>query len=154
MIRDQGQCGLVCFDTDSQMHTFLASISSTNLDPTSDVNIADKDGNTPLWWAARLGYVGLVRKLLNTPKIDVNTNNNDGRTALHAAALHGHLPVVRTLLQCPKTEVTKAYGSEFSLMDEARAKGYEEIAKSIRSRDEILRWSRMSTCPYWSIAGN
>ena len=47
--------------------------------------------------------------------------------------------------------MTKAYGTEFSLMEEARAKGEEEIAKSIRDRDEILRWARTSSCPVWSV---
>ena len=121
------------------------------LNPDVNVNIPDKDDNSPLWWAASMGHLGLVRKLLNTPNIDVNAPNNEGRTPLHAAALNGHFHVVRFLLQCPETKVTKAYGTEFSLMEEARAKGEQEIAKLIRDADEILRWARTSSCPVWSV---
>jgi len=66
-----------------------------------NVNIRTEDGLTALHYAARGGYLPIVRALLAAPGIDVNHPENDGYTALHKAALHGHLEIVQALLTVP-----------------------------------------------------
>ncbi|SPO07624.1 uncharacterized protein DNG_10319 [Cephalotrichum gorgonifer] len=46
----------------------------------------NKDGQTPLFWAAYLGCTGVVEELLNsTPKPDVKTQDAEGSNILHVA---------------------------------------------------------------------
>ena len=57
-----------------------------------DVNISpDREGETPLWWAARGEYQDIIMKLLDTGQVDVNVRDINGLTPLWFAARHGHL---------------------------------------------------------------
>ncbi|MGC9105409.1 MAG: ankyrin repeat domain-containing protein [Thermoprotei archaeon] len=51
-----------------------------------DVNIRDKDGNTPLHLAAWYGYLDIV-KFLVEHGADVNARNAEGNTPLHLAIM-------------------------------------------------------------------
>ncbi|RDW78901.1 uncharacterized protein DSM5745_05753 [Aspergillus mulundensis] len=54
-----------------------------------DPEAQDKDGCTPLMLGARGGDVGVIRALLQDPRVDVNRTDNKGWTALaHAANLN------------------------------------------------------------------
>ena len=53
----------------------------------------NKDGLTPLHFAAQNGHTGVVDKLL-AKGAKVNTKNKGGFTALHLAAQNGHTGVV------------------------------------------------------------
>ncbi len=63
----------------------------------ADPNFADKDGDTPLMYAAMNGHREIV-KLLIKNKADVNAKNKSGRTALTDAAVHHHIWIVFDLM--------------------------------------------------------
>jgi ankyrin repeat protein len=62
-----------------------------------DVDSKNKDGQTPLWWAASGGHEAVVKLLLATDKVDVDSRDNYGQTPLSRAAWAGHETVVRLL---------------------------------------------------------
>jgi ankyrin repeat protein len=64
----------------------------------ADVESKDRDGRTPLSWAAENGHEAVVRLLLATGNVDVEPKDRRGRTPLSWAAEKGHEAVVRLLL--------------------------------------------------------
>jgi len=65
----------------------------------SDPNARDKDGWTPLHWAAGFSKTPVVVKALLDAGSDPNARNKDGQTPLHLAASEGDSPeVVKALL--------------------------------------------------------
>jgi ankyrin repeat protein len=67
------------------------------LDKGADIEAKDKDGWTPLLYAAVTMHEAIVRMLLDKGA-DVEAKNEDGRTPLLYAAERGHEAVVRMLL--------------------------------------------------------
>ncbi len=68
----------------------------------ADVNMANKDGNTALIYAARYNHPEIIKLLLRpqtlqTP-LDVNAQNKAGETALYWGASKGYVEVVKRLL--------------------------------------------------------
>ena len=63
------------------------------------INWAQKDGDTLLCKAARLGQFKVVKTLLQNEAIDVNLANDRGSTPLFIAVLNGHEKVVELLLK-------------------------------------------------------
>ena len=69
-----------------------------------NVNIVDKNGDTPLHEACRNSHVEIVEKLLEWYRCDglpdkVNCQNNENQTPLHLACREGHLAVVQSILR-------------------------------------------------------
>eukprot|EP00929_Paragymnodinium_shiwhaense_P037910 TRINITY_DN20108_c0_g1_i3.p1 TRINITY_DN20108_c0_g1~~TRINITY_DN20108_c0_g1_i3.p1 ORF type:complete len:458 (+),score=107.50 TRINITY_DN20108_c0_g1_i3:77-1450(+) len=62
------------------------------------VNAQDTFGDTPMLFAAILGFADIVEMLL-TKEADPNARNLCGRSAIQFAAEHGHHEVVRALLR-------------------------------------------------------
>jgi ankyrin repeat protein len=62
-----------------------------------DVNKRDKDGRTPLSFAAGYGYEEVVKILLHVQGIEVDSKDNDGGTPLSRAKLYGRESIVRLL---------------------------------------------------------
>ena len=60
---------------------------------TSDVNVQDVDGTTPLHWAVRNDDVETIKLLLGR-RANVKAANRYGVTALSLAAVNGSAPVV------------------------------------------------------------
>jgi hypothetical protein len=70
---------------------------STLLETPHDVNPEDKNGRTPLSWAAENGHEA-VAKLLLDRNANVKSKDNSSRTPLSWAAENGHEAVVKLLL--------------------------------------------------------
>jgi len=64
----------------------------------ADVGRKNKDGDTPLHFAARFGRPSTIM-VLQRHGADLLAKNNDGATPLHLAAQHGHEVACATLLQ-------------------------------------------------------
>jgi ankyrin repeat protein len=47
-----------------------------------NINFKDKDGRTPLSWAAQNGYSDVVELLLENEDIDIDSKDKDRRTPL------------------------------------------------------------------------
>ncbi|PVH71069.1 hypothetical protein DL98DRAFT_597280 [Cadophora sp. DSE1049] len=56
-----------------------------------DADSKDKDGRTPLWWAAWNGRGAVVKLLLATEGVDADSKDTNGRTPLSWAAWNGRL---------------------------------------------------------------
>jgi ankyrin repeat protein len=58
----------------------------------------DKDGRTPLSWAAFNGHKEVVRLFLER-KVNIDAKDNTRATVLHSATWRGHEAAVRLLLE-------------------------------------------------------
>lgn len=61
-------------------------------------NIQDKNGRTPLSYAAEKGHSDIIKALLATPNIQVDKADNKGRTPLSYTAEKGRFDIIDTLL--------------------------------------------------------
>jgi Ankyrin repeats (3 copies) len=76
----------------------LVTSLSTLLERQCDINLKDKNGQTPLSWAARNGHEAVVKLLLDRSADVESRDDEDGRTPLSWAAKNGHDAVVKLLL--------------------------------------------------------
>jgi len=81
-----------------QKYEDMSDILKLLLDHGADVNVQDKWGYTPLYWACLHGQTKAVRLLLSHGA-DVNIRDEGDRTPLHAACLSGCAPVIQALLK-------------------------------------------------------
>ena len=63
----------------------------------ADPNVQNNKGRVPLHFAAKQGYIGIVKFLVKS-KAALNVQNNKGRTPLHLAVLSYHVDIVEFLL--------------------------------------------------------
>lgn len=101
------------------------------------VNITDKDGNTPLNWAAWNGHINCVRALLAAPGIDVNLPDKWGQSPLYCAATRGHDDCVRTLLSARGVEINRRNNAGYSPLKGAELSGHSECARLLRDAGAI-----------------
>ena len=62
----------------------------------ADVNVKDKEGNTPLISAAKEGHTEVAKELIGA-KADVNARDKDGTTPLIWAAKRGHMEIANMI---------------------------------------------------------
>ncbi|KAK4196139.1 ankyrin repeat-containing domain protein [Triangularia verruculosa] len=100
--------------------------------PHVDFNLKDRDGRTPLSWAAGSGAESVVQLLVNKLE-DQNTvgvADTDGRTPLHWAAQSGNPQSIKALLACG-INVDSRDISERTPLSIAAAKGHFRAVKSL-----------------------
>src|SRR2546427_71190 len=61
------------------------------------IGVKDKDGRTPLSWAAGSGHVKVVEMFLSTDQTQIGDQDKYGRTALSWAVGAGHVDVAKLL---------------------------------------------------------
>jgi ankyrin repeat protein len=70
-----------------------------------DVNQAEEDGATALYFSSEHGHVNVVKLLLGAKGIDVNKSMSDGQSPLFVAAYGGHANIVALLLEARTSTV-------------------------------------------------
>lgn len=86
-------------------HDQIDNISKFLSSPSLNVNMRDKNGNTPLHLATDSHNIDLISTLLKKHKADINLKNNDGDTPLHLAIKNDNTAVVNALLKAPDIDV-------------------------------------------------
>jgi ankyrin repeat protein len=100
------------------------------LKPLADVNSRDKDGATPLHWAANNGFKPVVECLLAHGADTEAKGTALGRTALHYAASKGQTAVIESLLAKGAAKEARDNNDETPLHG-AASSGHEEVVKCL-----------------------
>ena len=117
--RDKVLCELVCNEKED-VATYYATRSDAK-------DMAD--GST-LREASRLGYLTVVRCILERGTETVDESNDSGWTPLYWASLNGHVEVVKALLAA-KAEVNKSSNGGTTPLHGASSKGHVEVVKAL-----------------------
>jgi ankyrin repeat protein len=99
----------------------------------ADVNCRDKDGLTPLIWAAIQGHEAVVRLLLERGG-ELEARNRNGDTALMWASLMGHKGVVDFILDRGADADLREPNSGVTALMAASAKGHTDVAQVLVER--------------------
>jgi len=105
---------------------------------TIDINMTDKEGNTPLIHAAQAGHIDIVEFILaNYKGLQIDHRNKSGFSALMKAAIQGQIDCVRTLI---------LHGADHSLCDPARgmcSQGWAQYCNRHDTAEEVASFNRM-----------
>ena len=98
-----------------------------------DVNLADRDGESPLWAAARWGHADLAAFLVERGADRNQARRGTGATPLFEAARLGHDDVVAVLLAPTpnRAEVDKADAAGDTPLRAAARAGHAEICRAL-----------------------
>ena len=99
-----------------------------------DINIKDKNGDTPLHVACREGHVNTCVFLLNN-KCDINTQNANGNTPLHLTCQSGALQICEQLLKRHSNINTKNNNGDTPLLVAGKYCDFEIIQKILSEAD-------------------
>ena len=115
--------------------------------PKTEVNAADRYGETALIYAAWRGRLGVVRVLLEHPKVDLNNTKFGWEdTALMRAAENGHFEVVRLLVE-KGADVHCTDNQGFTALSGAARNGHAEIVTY------LVNTGGAQICPSYSDLG-
>ena len=94
-----------------------------------NVNLQDKDDQTPLHCAASSDNEAVVKLLLETSRVEVNLTDENGLTPLHLAASSGKEAVVKLLLETARVEVNLTDENGETPLHLAARSGKEAVVK-------------------------
>ena len=106
-------------------------------------DLKDRDGKTPLMWAAIEGHEEAVRVLLHRQDIDVNSLCYDEswlspRTALAWAAHNGHVAIVELLLERDDIDVNLMGGPEsHTPLTWAASRGHDAVVRILLKHTDV-----------------
>ncbi len=108
--------GLSCQQWNSETFFQTASLDDVFrcLDAGSDIHARDKEGNTPVYWAASNEDPAIVEALL-AAGADPNARNVYGHNSLHAAASNENSAVARALLAAGANLHARSWRGDFPL---------------------------------------
>jgi len=126
----------------SQRLSVSEQMTNYLLEHGADLHIRDKQGNTPLYWAAHEGNLPLVQ-LLVEHGASLRTTNTRQADPLFAAVTGAHLAVCKQLLEYgaqANSAVLSAQGdgSSATLLHTASALGYTPIVQSLLEHGAFL----------------
>jgi ankyrin repeat protein len=108
------------------------------LEPSSiSANLKDKDGRSPLAWAAINDHKAVVKLLLEADKMDADSRDNMGRSPLAWAALEGHATVVKLLLAAKEMDPDSKDKYGRTPLSWAAERGHETSVKQLLERSEV-----------------
>ena len=102
----------------------------------SDIEAADKNGNTPLHLASRKGHLEVVRELVRRGA-KVGAKTKIGSTPLHDASFNGHVEVARLLLDSGADIEAKGNISSTPLY-QASQEGKLEVVQLLVARGAVV----------------
>ena len=99
----------------------------------ADPSVKDKNGSTPLHFAARRGNEEIVKVLLEHPKVCVNVIDGSGKTPLHLACSEGHKKICQLLLNYG-ADIKAITAGKTTPLHNAILNGHTEVARMILNR--------------------
>ena len=112
--------------------------------PSIDVNMNDKRGETALMYAAQECNVEAMKILLEDKRVDVNIQNQEGQTALTKTAQRlsqadrgEFVEIIKLLLEQPSLDVNLADDNGFTALHAATFYGHVEAVKLLLADDRI-----------------
>ncbi|CAN9468700.1 unnamed protein product [Alternaria alternata] len=102
-----------------------------------DPDAKNKNGWTPLSWAAENGHAAVVKLLLDTCKADPNTKDESEWTPLLWAAQNGHTAVVKQLLDTGKADPNAEDESEWTPLLWAARNGHTAVVKQLLDTGKV-----------------
>jgi ankyrin repeat protein len=135
---------------------YLGVVQALLLHPEIKVNVADRDGWTPLIYASFRDHGDIVKALLQHREIDVNcADRSDRQTALIYAAEAGYRGIVKMLLQHPDTDVNRVHKLGWTALAAAADGGYTEIVQMLLAHKDIdIQASRVNVPGFWELKRN
>ena len=129
---DRGEMPLHKLSRQGAMESIRALVErSAKVDAVkTDLNWQDKQGKTPIFYAAEYGHAKLVQLYLDRGA-DPLVENNNGWTVLHAAVNADKLECVSGLLEHPRVKAVKAALLAFPAKSTARVALHIAAFKSI-----------------------
>ncbi|RYO96491.1 hypothetical protein DL765_011580 [Monosporascus sp. GIB2] len=109
-----------------------------------DVDAKDKNGRTPLSWAAENGYEAVLKMLLDTGKVDVDAKDENDRTPLSLAAMRGHEAVVKMLLDTGKVDVDAKDKNGQTPLSKAAENGHKAVVKMLLGTYKVELMQKIS----------
>lgn len=113
----------------------------------ADPNQVNRKGETPLWYAARHGYLPAVPLLLG--KLNIEQKNNDKISPLLIASIYEHLPVVQYLIeQNADMNTAHRYGVT-PLCSAATTNNFALVEMLIRNKADPNQADHKGQTPLW-----
>lgn len=131
----------------------LTAVAKVCLEKGSNIEAADSDGYTPLWWAAAMGNEGTVKVLLERGA-DVEATNKKGETPLCQAAAVGFDRIVKMLLE-KGAEIDAMNNNGETPLWRAASEGYEGVVKILleKGADVKAKNYKGETLLWWAALG-
>ncbi|EJD74145.1 CAMK/DAPK/DAPK protein kinase, variant [Loa loa] len=94
------------------------------------LDVPDRRGDTPLFWATRNGRTNIVSYIINEENVNINAVNKHNETALHIASWHGYAALLGILCKFNPPLHLKNQDGETALHC-AAARGHAECVQSL-----------------------
>ena len=120
----------------------LTSIVKYFIEIDANLDMRDKEGNSPLIYATISGHKNIVELLLATGKVEVDSENPIGRTALSYAAAFGFKEIVAIFLATEKVRADSESNSGRTALSYAAEDGYHETVQLLLATGKARANSR------------